>query len=802
MKKLFFLTALFFVCSVFSAELKINNRVPKTGFSTVNNSWKYEKSFRFVKGKLPAEFLLTDKNIKLHPKHGHIQGYNGDLTIQIKAPGAVKTLEWSAKITNFADGKTRKISISYSLNGLDYKVLDTKEFRVNGTVASGKVTLPANRGYLFLKLNRILDPKDTNGKYGFVLFQEMSLKLSGENGTGEVVQDGAVPLKKVFPTGVFWAWERTKINADHAGMEFWAFVEYSMKLLKENGYNTCWFVNFSSADHQIKALALAEKYGLKVLTNTSLLSSFYNGISSLDQLEQLADQTAARLSLYKSLLGYVLKDEPLICDLDTCDYFYDLMKKVDPVRDSVAVVMNRQSLTYLRDSKLPVICSDIYYFADKDSTQLPAPRNVGQREFTNALNCFNISAELHGKHSWFMGQIFGDIWGRHYVKNGKAIVYPGCYLHWRMPTEAESRWQVWEALRLGSKGVFFYVFHPGIPLSVPPEKASTPAEKKKVASMDRQMAAVAKWKNQKLVSKQIEIDWGGGMTHPGGKPTPQMLATAPVMKLIRANEALLLERKRASFPVFFATDELTNVETFSSGSRWFGVIVNKDLDHKRSMSVYLPRNVKSVKDLATGKILKLSQVNAHFRKIDLTLDAGDGAMLETEFFAQPGIRFAKESFDHNVVHHTKINTNAEIFHYGNFAADENRSLRLKKDGNPADAVCALLGISKPKTAVVTYSKSLPRRAKGTMFCLVRGKLTKAEVHAVQFGQKGEQANFQHLRLSQGGKLEKMDGKCIKKDQFTLPAIVPNDSSALQFYLGKNDYIDDITLWFVPAPPGK
>ena len=799
MKKILcFLLILLCILAVAAQDFRINNRIPAHGFSADKKTWKYEQSTSFKKGDIPPEFLLNEIRLKVHKKYAHIRGYNEDITFMIKAPGPVRTLEWSAVMTNFTDRTKRKVSMSYSLDGVNFKNIDQKEFIPSAELNSGMFRLPVNRGLVFLKLQRHVDKKDSNGRYGFVLWTNMKLKLTGDIADKSTLASPGKPLKTVFPTGVFWAWERTQQNADFAKMELWDFVEYSMKTLKENGYNTCWFVNIG-AEHQLKVLTLAEKYGLNVLTNTSLFSTFYRGIDSFAQLDQLADNSAARLSHYKSLLGYVLKDEPLICDLDTCNYFYDLMKKADPARDSVAVIMNRQSLTYLRDSRLPVICSDLYYFGDKDSKQIPAPLHVSQAEITNALNCFNLSAERHGKHSWFMGQMFGDIWGRYYVKNGKAIVYPGCYLHWKMPTEAESEWQVWEALRLGSKGIFFYILHPGVPLTVPPEKASTPAEKKKVAYMDKQAAIVAKWKHQKLVKKQIESDWVGCMTRPGGKPTPQMLATAPVMKMIRANEKLLLDRRRAPFPVFFATDEKTNTQTFCSGNRWLGIVVNRDLENARTVSVYLPRNVKAVKDLVSGKMLEVTSVNAHFQKTELTLKAGSGAFLESVFYTHPGLRFALETFDHYAVHHVKLNTNAEIFHHGNFAADENRALRLKKSGNPQDAVCALLGISKPKTPVVTYSKSLPKRMKGTIFCMVRGKLTQADIQAVQAGQKGEQANIQHLRLPQRGKLEAMNGKSIKKDKFYLPAIVPNESSAIQFFLGPKDFIDDITLWFVPDP---
>ena len=801
MKKTLLLASLFCLSAVFAADFKVNNRVPETGFTGGNDTWKYEQKVAFAK-EIPAEFLIPKRQIKTHKKYASIKGLNGDLFLQITAPGPVKTLEWSANITNFSDKASRKVSISYSLDGVNYKELDAKEFTSKGALASGKINLPANRGYISLKMQRHIDKKDTNGRYGFVLWQNMDLKLTGGYNDASAKTSAYRPkrLKEVFPTGVFWAWERTKPNAELAGMELWAFVELSMKTLKDNGYNTCWFVNITNVDDQVKLLALAEKYGLQVLTNSDLIHTFYATNSSMDQLDQLADRTVARIGNSKALLGYVLKDEPLMCDIDTCNYYYELMRKADPSRDSIAVTMNRQTPSYLRDSKLPVTCSDVYYFGYEDSTMLPHGKD-SQDEFTNAFNTFNLSAERHGKHSWLMGQIFGDIWGRHWYKDGKFIVYPGCYLHWRMPTEAESRWQVWEALRLGSKGVLFYVFHSYVPMMRPPEQASTPAELKLLAKMDRMGKAAASWKNQKLTKGTTELEWSGGMLHPGGKPTKQMLATAPVMKLIRANEELLVNRRRAEFPVFFATEEKTNVQTFRSGDRWLGIVVNRDVNSKREVKLLLPPNVKSVKNIATGKNLAITKAEQNFQQISLVLEAGSGALLEPVFFKHAGIRCSKESFDHRTIFRMMINTNAEIFHHGNYGADEQRSLRLKKDGNPKEAVCAFIGVTNPKTTVVTLTKNLTYGSKGTLYCMVNGKLSKGEIRVVTTGVegKGEKANFAHLRVPKAGKLAPMNGKTIKTDKFTVPAVLPGNTTALEFFIGPKDYIEDITLWFVPDP---
>ena len=312
---------------------------------------------------------------------------------------------------------------------------------------------------------------------------------------------------------------------------------------------------------------------------------------------------------------------------DSVNVFYDWMKQVDPDRDTVAVVMNRQSMSYLRDSKLPVICSDIYYFSDDNSIQLPAPRKVSQQEFTNALYSYGTAAELYGKHTWFMGQMFGDIWGRHWFNGKKMVVYPGSYLHWRMPTEAESCWQIWEALRLGTKGVFFFVLYPPIPLTIPPEKAVERRDLNRIKAMDKAAAIAASWKKQKLVSEVIEVDPGEGMLLPGGKPTPQMTATMPVMRSIRANEQLLVNRRTADFPVFFSGDALTDTATFVSGSRWIGIIVNRDLDNARNAVILLPENVAEVTDLGSKKKLEITPADEGFQRITLPLAAGNGALL-------------------------------------------------------------------------------------------------------------------------------------------------------------------------------
>ena len=797
MKKILCLIFISAAFCVFGADLKINNRIIEKGYSEKADSWEFSRSVNLINEAPPEEFMITEKNIRRHPTSKHIAGFNGNLTFMVKAPGKIKYIDINGTIANFPDRIEREAAFSYSFDGVNYITADKKSFggkHSHQATVGMKKELPDNKGVIFFRFERFYKKGDRNGQYGNVLWQKFNIKFGGTFfAPDEIKKSAAKNIKDVFPTGVFWAWERTEPNAKYAKMELWDFVEKNMQVMKENNYDTCWIIH-SNAAQQPKILELAQKYGLRVLFNTDMQNFFYHG-GSLDDLERQADSTVARIGHYDSLLGYILKDEPGLCDIAATDYMYDVMKKADPIRDATAVIMNAQAVGYIRDSKLPVVCNDIYYFGADDSTQIPSPRSVSVKEFTNALNVYNTVSDRVRKNHWFMGQMFGDVWGRHYFNGKKVVVYPGCYLHWRMPTESESRWQIWEVLRLGSKGVFFYVFHPGIPLEVPPEKAATKFEKYKVERMDRYAKMAASWKNQKLTDKKFEIDQIGGMLLLGGAASKQMIATRDVNKIIRDNEKLLVERKKADFPVFFSDDAYTDTATFVSNGRHIGVVVNRDLDKKRIVNVLLPLNVKKIRNIGSGKELKISSADKNFQKVAIMLEAGGGALLEAEFIKQPGMSVCNESFDSQRVNRVILNNNAEIIFHGNMAADENRSLRLKKNGNPDMPVCTLRGFSNAKRAHNTFTKNIGLK-NGKYYMLVKGELYNCTVKAVTSAQDEVKTNTMHLKNAKEQSVTKNAGITLADKEFFRPIVVPNDTTLLEFYL-KGGYISDIQIWYVP-----
>jgi hypothetical protein len=799
-------------------ELSING-YPVKDFPVIKNNqgwnFNYKQKFNKKSDAVWRQLELKNSGWKQHPKYPSIRGYNGDIALKIIAPGPITQLSAQAKLTNYADKKIRKVMIAYSTNGVDYKPLAKKEFGSGAVAIAGLVKLPVNQGILWLRFSRVLEKNDSNGKYGYVVFNSIGFKATGTNllkNKQNQIQTSSknsqgYDLKKFFPTGAFWPWERTKTNADFAKKELWKFVEDTMKTLRDNNCNTLWFVNIGPGPDARKICSLAEKYKLKVFLNTKLLTYYYNGFDSLDNMEKNARKTINAVGDCPALMAYVLKDEPLLCNLAHCSYFYKLMQRIDPKkRDSIVIAMNRQTQSFLEESELPVICSDIYYFGHDKSTNIPNPATTSQKMFRLNVSGMNKIAAQRNKHSWLMPQMFGDVWGRHYREGDKMVVEPGSYLHWRMPTNAETRWQIWEAIRCGSKGVIFYVLFPPIPLWTPPEqvKPGTPAAKR-LKRMDKLAKKATGWKRQELTQKRMKIDPGEGMLQPGGNPTPQMLTASTAFKHLRKYATLLNSRQKANFPVFFPNDAKTQAETFAVPDKpyvRYGVIVNDDLNQSRQLKVLLPLNVSTVKNLNNDRILTLKKENSVFQSCKLELAAGDGCLLEAKFVKnQPGMLLMREDFAQLTQHKVKVNRkNAKIERFGAFGIEP--FYRIKMTNDASKPVFTIENLTNRKSAVNTVFMNINNRKKqGTIYCLINGSLKGVTIKGIaNLNMAVKKTNVMHLaekaNKSAGKPVSRKD-YVIKTDKFYTPAIIPVATTSLEFFMHAGDSINNVVIWFVP-----
>ncbi len=615
-------------------------------------------------------------------------------------------------------------------------------------------------------------------------------------------------LKEFFPIGPAWGWERTRAYAKSAGMELWEFVDRQLNLLREHGCNTIWVVNLSGGEDLHKLLKVAEKNNIKVLTSSAILNSFYHGINDLESIDNSVRRHIVTFGNYPALLGYVLKDEPYVQCLENCSYFYKVFKKYDKKRDAVAVVMNRQSPTYIRESKLPVICTDLYYFGDKDSIQILNTPELSKTIFSENLRTLNRNSAMFGKTHWFMGQLFGDVWGKWYFTSDyKVVVEPGAYLHWQMPTEAIATWQVWEALRNGSKGLFMYVMHGSAPCFTPPDKAvPDSAEAKRYAKLEKLSKQAASWKGQKLTKERMIIDFHEGWVYPNGKPTPQMTALGKVFRELEKHAKFIVSKKFADFPVFFSDDSQFNITTYENNdAKRYGIAVNRNTDTKRTVKVYLPLNVTAVKDMISNKSYKITKsAKNFFNEISFELPAGGGTILEAEFATEHvGMPVCHETFDLHSYHRVNITANGQVVNFGEIRMDSNRAVKMVK--SPSEPVCILKNLANPKRANNTFSLNVAKNAKrGTLYCMLEGRLDGVTVKAVTSASSDVKNNFQHLKEEtvNGKKTESKSANSVTicdKAVNGMAIPVPHNATALEFYINnQKSLIDDIYIWFVPA----
>lgn len=167
---------------------------------------------------------------------------------------------------------------------------------------------------------------------------------------------------------------------------------------------------------------------------------------------------------------------------------------------------------------------------------------------------------------WVMPMCFSDIWGpRRYDDRGHLIALPGAYMHWRCPTLAEIRWQIWETIRSRGKGVIFYTLAPEAP---DPKTASLPPPD------------IAQQNDQIILAKEPTDLGPNALTNPDGTATPQLEEIGRAYRLIAAHKALIRRwrcRRKKCLRLNVRTarsSEMANSSTSSSLIFWLALPVS------------------------------------------------------------------------------------------------------------------------------------------------------------------------------------------------------------------------------------
>jgi len=414
-----------------------------------------------------------------------------------------------------------------------------------------------------------------------------------------------------IPLGAYVSWERIYANAEHYGIDPWVDAGRRLDVLKANHVNLLWVTNMSQRDlprlirecetRNIKLLPSMGEVEAKIDERWANDGAYYSTV--LPTLLKVAGKS-------DTLVGWVLSDEPTEQSFSRLETLRQRFLALDPGRFCTAVTMWGDTPKLPGQTKLPVVCVDLYPFFGPDDPNGPHT-DATSKEFVcrNAAAMIKAIGDRHAV-GWVMGMCFSEIWGpRKYDRRGHLIGLPGSYLHWRCPTLAEMRWQVWETFRSGAKGFVCYTTAPEAPKD--------------------KMDPVPSDDGVKLAKTATDMG-PNALTNPDGSVTPQLQELGRVYSRLTTHVALIRRWRLSDEPAIKAGSG-SSVQVFvdpATGGK-FALLVNDDLHQEQTIVLQRGASATLI-DLIRGAKLALERDNTGAAVAKIRLAAGDGTILRIE----------------------------------------------------------------------------------------------------------------------------------------------------------------------------
>ena len=585
-------------------------------------------------------------------------------------------------------------------------------------------------------------------------------------------------LERRFALGVYWPWERTKLHAEHAGMEFWEFVDHLMGRARAEWHcNVVWFVNGPSEPARV--CDIAEKHGLLVLCESRLTGLFVHGLRGEKQLASAVEKTVTPLAGKKALGAHVLKDEAKCLEKAQMESYRQALAAVDPERPAIIVTMTGHTEPFALDTGFPIVCTDIYHFGGTKSPAIPNPSRVSQRTYRGCINALTDMTRRGRKVAWSMPQAFADPWGGPYWvdRDGNMVLEPGSYWHWRMPSVAETRWQIWDAVRGGCRGVVFFAILLGGKEEWTPDQGEMP-EKMRQRAVDN----AKRWPT---VKERINTGEPLCLTYNGGRSTPQVLEMGRVYGRLAPVEDLLVSLRPARIPAAFAAAPaaLGSFRSALHPADRLAVVVNDDLEQAKKLELLFASNTASVTDVLSGQAVGLTPESIGqdgLLRGEVTLDPGGGTILRVSYRdGRAGFLLYGEDFSLRAV--TAKLTNCERRTENRGFGMGRHSVVRKTEGTDAEAAIELGGLDKhsygPGSPLATALHDVAK-GKARVYLKVDGACPEAESIVVRFVDKDGNAGWN------------------KTNAYHLPVSIPADTSAVRIRLADDASVSQLRLWRV------
>jgi len=586
---------------------------------------------------------------------------------------------------------------------------------------------------------------------------------------------GGYRLPMAYPVGGYWPWERLESAAKRAGSaDKW---QYARKLLSElktrHHWNTVWVLNIGPEDGK-KFLEIAEAVGVWVLLEPSFVTHHFiwQSHASPAEIRQTAKKVVDAFGRSKALAGYVFVDEPRTISMGFLEAMRRAIRALDPSRICLTVSMLRDTQAAAHRTGLPVLVTDIYPFGYPRDPNLPS-RPPHSRGYYRASAAFlERLAEETGKRPWIMPQIFQGIWGLwYYDAQQNVVAEAGAYLHWRMPTVGETRWQVWCALAHNAKGVLFYVLFP----PHHPRKKGEPQK--------RVSKPLPGWRT---IAKDLPTGQSRAMLYPNGTPTPQMSASSEVFAFIARQADLLARLKPVRTEVAYAAAPACARSFRDPTTDALYTFVYTDNTDKPSVaSVSFLTAPASVRDMRTGKKVAAQKAASGLKEVRVSLRPGDGTLLALGTPANLPLLVMQEDFRLNMVMHKLSGARRTIVAKPYGLGWDHGIIADPSQAQPAVAgtvTCRLTGPGgdSRKVPVVAYPKD------ATVYVVYRGALA-----------AGDQESL-ILALSKDGKQFVWASTGVPH----LPVRVPPDTATLRFEIKPGARLTRFDLIAVPHAPAK
>lgn len=418
----------------------------------------------------------------------------------------------------------------------------------------------------------------------------------------------SAPLATTFPLGVYWPWERVQALADRANLDKWTYVERCLDDMRAHNVDSVWAVNLGIDDLP----RLADRMTARDMHLVPALSELHYNVSwrrnNWTYLEQYSRRAVRAGAESPAILAWCLCDEPPRSIVGEMEKYRQRFVSWGAKQPVVVVTMWGDSPTYADKTDFAAVCTDVYPFFAPGNPNGPNTPPTSRAWYRQHCTIAANVAYANGKTPWVMPQAYHEVWGPwRYDNKGDVVILPGGILHWRPPTPAEMRWQVWTALAAGVRGFFWFCYAP--------EPEDHAKQKPYVGSIFPRSLAV---------KQETPLGFPGALTRPDGSASLQYEALAqtfgalkPLLPLLTGAVPAEAALGQVEPPGLLGT--LLNVEA----GRRFAVVVNDDPDQAHDFKVRL-KGDGDLRDLIHGKVLP----RAADGTATVTLAPGDGTLVE------------------------------------------------------------------------------------------------------------------------------------------------------------------------------